>query len=106
MTPEPVHLVLTVPQLITLIIAVLGSFTGIFFALQRYVGSKVDGGLERFDKHATKLEEKLDKVVEGLGRLNVSMTGLKERHEGRLNALDDRLDRTQRQVDSLRGGEG
>lgn len=102
--PDSTSVVLTVPQLLGLLIAVLGSFTGTFFALQRYVGNKLDEGLDRFDKHAEKLEHKVDRVVQGLGDLKVALEGSSREHSTKLDGLQSRVDRIDSRLSTVERG--
>lgn len=103
------NVILSVPDLIKLLLAVIGSFTAVFFALQRYVAGQIKSStssvMSKFDRHAGALEGKLDSVVSGLADLKGAFREMNSGHGERLSALQRELERIDRRVTAVeRGG--
>ena len=112
------NVTLTMVQFVTVVVAVFGAFSTMFWALQRYiagqiktvatdVSSDVKDAIDRFDQHATKFETKLDALVEQMSGIGRVLTGVSSEHGARLESLEGWIARVEKRVvDSERANRG
>lgn len=93
--------ILSVPQLVTMMVTIITAFVAIFVALQRYVGNRVDGGIKSLEEHADRFEGKLGEVVKGLSDLKSVLSHVSGNHSARLDAISGRVDRIESSIERL-----
>lgn len=103
------NVTLTMVQFVTVLVSVLGAFTGMFWALQRYVAGQIKSvasdvsadvkdAIGRFDHHASKFEVKLDALVHQMSEIGKGLTGVSSEYGARLESLEGWISRVEKRV--------